>query len=336
MRKRVATRLLIRARRGSTRVQYAGCRVRPLAAGCRPIAAPPTRWPRRVRRVEDSAGRAVVRVSSRSSSPCRLFARVLADCLEHPVALVGVSEEALLDERLEGVEVGVGDLFGGLERAAAGEHRQRPEQPLLVLGEEVVRPLDRRAQRLLARVGVAAALQQVEPLARAAPGSARVTSAFVARRRARRPAAGCRAARTARGSRRSARSGPARRTVRRPRARRGAAPRTRPHRRRAAARATSPAARRFGQARRSAESVGGGVDHLLEVVEQQQQLALADVLGELVLGAQRLRDRLDHQRRVTQRRKPDPEDAGLELRDKRRRCLERKACLARAARPGET
>ncbi len=34
------------------------------------------------------------------------------------------------------------------------------------------------------------------------------------------------------------------------------------------------------------------LDHLLEVVEQQQQLALADVLGEAVLRAERLRDRL--------------------------------------------
>jgi hypothetical protein len=34
------------------------------------------------------------------------------------------------------------------------------------------------------------------------------------------------------------------------------------------------------------------VDHLLEVVEQEQELALVNVLGEPVLGAERLGDRL--------------------------------------------
>ena len=43
---------------------------------------------------------------------------------------------------------------------------------------------------------------------------------------------------------------------------------------------------------RAARELGRGLDDLLEVVEQEQQLALADVLGEAVLGAERLRDRL--------------------------------------------
>ena len=38
--------------------------------------------------------------------------------------------------------------------------------------------------------------------------------------------------------------------------------------------------------------LGRRLDHLLEVVEEEQQLALADVLGEAVLRAERLRDRL--------------------------------------------
>ena len=42
------------------------------------------------------------------------------------------------------------------------------------------------------------------------------------------------------------------------------------------------------------------VDHLLEVVEQEQQLPLADVLGEPVLGAQRLGDRLRDERGVAE------------------------------------
>ena len=59
--------------------------------------------------------------------------------------------------------------------------------------------------------------------------------------------------------------------------------------------------------------LGRGVHHLLEVVEQEQHPALADVLGEAVLGAERLRDRLGDQRRIAQRRQRDPEDAGREV-----------------------
>ena len=60
-----------------------------------------------------------------------LLERVFADCLEHPEALVRVAEQALLDERLQPVEVGAGDLLGGPERAAAAEDREPREEPLL-------------------------------------------------------------------------------------------------------------------------------------------------------------------------------------------------------------
>ena len=63
--------------------------------------------------------------------------------------------------------------------------------------------------------------------------------------------------------------------------------------------------------------LGCGLDHLLEVVEEQEQLPFADVLGEAVLRAERLRDRLGDQSGVAERREPDPEDAGAELRDER-------------------
>ena len=49
-----------------------------------------------------------------------------------------MAQEALLDERLQDVEVGVADLFGRVERAAAGEDGQAREELLLVLGEQVV------------------------------------------------------------------------------------------------------------------------------------------------------------------------------------------------------
>jgi len=77
------------------------------------------------------------------------------------------------------------------------------------------------------------------------------------------------------------------------------------------------------------------LDHLLEVVEQKQQLTFTDVLGETVLRSERLADRLGDERRIAQWSEPNPEHARLELRHELRRGLERKAGLARAARAGE-
>ena len=64
----------------------------------------------------------------------------------------------------------------------------------------------------------------------------------------------------------------------------------------------------MGQAR-AAEQQRRRVDDLLEVVQQQQQLALSDVRGELVLGAQRLCDRLQDEGGVSERGQTDPENA---------------------------
>ena len=91
-----------------------------------------------------------------------LVAPVLADRLEHPVAVAVAADEALVDEGGERVELGLADLLDRLERGAAGEDREPGEELALVVAEQVVRPGDRRPERLLARVGVAAALEQVE------------------------------------------------------------------------------------------------------------------------------------------------------------------------------
>jgi hypothetical protein len=96
--------------------------------------------------------------------PCEL-----ADRLEHPEALVPVrigaaADEALVEERRKRVEVRATHRFGRLESAAAAEDCEPGEQPLFVVVEEVVAPSDRRTQRGVALVGVAAALEQVEPL----------------------------------------------------------------------------------------------------------------------------------------------------------------------------
>jgi len=50
------------------------------------------------------------------------------DRLEHPVAIVRETQEALLDERLQRVEVGAGHLFCGFKGAAAREDGEAGEQ----------------------------------------------------------------------------------------------------------------------------------------------------------------------------------------------------------------
>jgi hypothetical protein len=91
------------------------------------------------------------------------FARILADRLEHPVALLCETEQAFLDQRLQPFDVGAADFLGGFQ-GATREDREGAEYTLLFLGEQVVAPVDRRAQRLLPRVGVAATPEQVEAL----------------------------------------------------------------------------------------------------------------------------------------------------------------------------
>ena len=98
----------------------------------------------------------------RLSRTLELLDGELADRLQHREALVRVPQEALIDERLERVHVGPGNLLGRLQRAASGEDGETCEEALLRRGEQLVRPLDRRAQRLLSGIEVAAALEEVE------------------------------------------------------------------------------------------------------------------------------------------------------------------------------
>ncbi len=258
----------------------------------------------------------------------------LSDRLEHPVALVRETEEALLDERLHGVEVGVRHLLRGRERAAAGEHREAGEQPLLVPVEEVVAPLDRRAQRLLAGVCVATALQEIEA----------VREAIEDLRRRERLRAG---SRELDGERqvvepRTELSDLLARSELRAHAEEldGLGLGERRHlvldlTAHAQALATRDEQGKVGAALDERRELRRRLDHLLQVVEQQQQLPLADVLGEPVRGAERLRDRLGDERRIAERGQADPEDARLVLGHERRRRLDREPCLARAAGAGQ-
>jgi hypothetical protein len=75
-----------------------------------------------------------------------------------------LAHEALVEERLQRVGVGVDDLLRGLEAAAPGEDGEASEEALLLVAEQVVRPFDRRSQGLLAGIGVELALEQFEAL----------------------------------------------------------------------------------------------------------------------------------------------------------------------------
>ena len=216
-----------------------------------------------------------------------------------------------------GVEVGARHRLGRGERATAGEHREAAEERLLVR---------RKGSRTTTR-------------------SSRAASAGAGRRRDRRRG-GRAAARAARGS------GPGRapacaRLPARPRAgasrggaelgdlrRRldlrpfgeegdglplrsgGTGARPRPGRGAAPARHEQCEVRAGGEERRELRRRG---DHLLEVVDEDQQLALADVLGEPVPRAECARDGLRDQSRIAERGKVDPVDACAVLGDEARR-----------------
>src|SRR5450759_5301084 len=88
--------------------------------------------------------------------------RVLAYGLQQPVASRPLSildeYQRLIDERAEQVEHRValepvtgGHLLGQVERPATGEHREAAQQRAPVLAQQLIAPVDRRAQRLLTR-----------------------------------------------------------------------------------------------------------------------------------------------------------------------------------------
>ena len=185
------------------------------------------------------------------------------------------------------------------------------EELLLLVAEELVAPFDRRPQRLLARLGVAAALEQIEPLRETLEDLLRRRVRFV-RAAASSTASGMLSSR--RQSSATALVGSSRERAEKSSTASGSAsggtgysisPRIR-----SSSREVTKSAR-FGTGLDERTELRRGLDHLLEVVEQQEQLPLPDVLGQSVLRPERLGDRLDDEPRVTQRSEPDPEDAAL-------------------------
>jgi hypothetical protein len=53
----------------------------------------------------------------------KTVACVFLDRLQHPVPVIAVAKQVLVDERGERLEPGLADRFRGIERAAAGEDR---------------------------------------------------------------------------------------------------------------------------------------------------------------------------------------------------------------------
>ncbi len=98
-----------------------------------------------------------------------------------------------------------------------------------------------------------------------------------------------------------------------------------------------PARDEDGQPRTGGEQtgdVGGRFDHLLEVVEEEEQPPGGDVVRQAVLGAERLGGSLEHDRWVAQRRQRDPPDPVGEGVGRETGSLQGEPGLARPAGPG--
>ena len=268
------------------------------------------------------------------------LARVLADRLQHREPLVGVAQEALVDERLEGVEIDLRHLLGRLERGAAPEDGEPGEEGLLRGCQQLVAPVDGCAEGALAFGQISGAAGQkrqalLEPL-EDLPGreclharggqlerEGQLVEAATDLRDGLvgpevgldRPCSGQEEADALlvdEGRHRVLLLAP---DVQRPPARHEHV--------------------EVGTGGEQAGDVGGRRDDLLEVVEEQEHRSIGDVVGETVLGPERLARRLEHQLRVTQRGKRYPPHPALERVRSAAGRLECQARLARPARPGK-
>jgi hypothetical protein len=81
--------------------------------------------------------------------------REAANRLEHRETAVAPPQQVVVDQHGQAFERHVAHALGGLQRAAAGEDPEAGEGESLVGAEQVVAPLDRGYERLLAGGGVA-------------------------------------------------------------------------------------------------------------------------------------------------------------------------------------
>ena len=110
------------------------------------------------------------RTSSASGDCVEPLERVLADRVEHAEAPGSPARRTRLFSTSDSscVEIAVADGLRRLEREASAEHAESTEQLLLLAVEQLVAPLDRRAQRSLPRRRVAGARsEERQPLVEA-------------------------------------------------------------------------------------------------------------------------------------------------------------------------
>ena len=217
----------------------------------------------------------------------------LEDGREHRQApIVGPSQQALLEQRPDGLEIAVTHGFDCVEREPAGEDPQLVEQASVIVGQQVVAPRDGRAKRLLSFGSIPAAARQdrqgtLEPGEQLVRAAGCVSERQRARSRAEDRQGGGRSRRPPQRAR-SRRRVPGRA---RPRPRPGAAgPRTRVRRsiRSGALDVVSTTQVRAGRDERRKERRDVR-QQLLEIVEQDQHPPFVDLLGEPVLGVDRPR-----------------------------------------------
>ena len=137
-----------RVRHGCAQVRVVGReprRGRALAAVCRSRGARLGRARRR--------RRAAAAAATSTSRGLELLRGVLADRLEHPVAPVREAEQALLDERLQGVEVGVADLPRPPPACSRPRRRERRRKSCLLLARRAGRTTTRSSPAASAGAG---------------------------------------------------------------------------------------------------------------------------------------------------------------------------------------
>ena len=256
----------------------------------------------------------------------RLFeplGRVLADRLEHPVAgadlRVALAQEALVEERLQGVGVGAGDLLGGLVACSRRRRRRGGRRA-------AARPL--RGGRTTTRSSRAGSAGGDRRRARPSAGRAAAracSSSCSGLKRAVRAAASSSASGSSSRRRQSSRTaslGAKPGSTARARAMKSATPSDSasggtgyvcsPPTRRRSRLVTRTS--RLGQALTSVGELGRRLHDLLEVVEEAEHRLVGDVLGEAVLRAERLRCGLEDELGVAQGRErhpPDPVRVGV-------------------------
>ena len=233
-----------------------------------------------------------------------------------------MAEQALLHQRLHGVDVCLHDGLGRIERATAGEDGEAGEETPLLRRQQLIAPFDRGPQRLVTRLRVPPTLQQVESL--------REPLDYLRRRQH---------ARSRRGQLDGQRQVVERHAELGDNLARFDVSASREeldslgcrHRRDRIfdlpANAQQLAARdedaEVGAAFEQIGERGRGIDDLFEVVQDQQQLPLGDVRSQCVAGTDRARDHLRHECGVAHRRKSDPEHAVSELGDELGRSFDR-------------